>query len=116
MGKGEASQYYSWISIMGGGVCDLQPWASQAAPVVKSPPVNAGSIRDAGSVPELGSLHGNPLQCSYLGNPMPEEPGGLQSMGSQVRHDEPPTLPQTIHRNLKQQQQLEMGNKPPHGS
>ena len=96
-----------------GGRCNLQPWASQVALVVKSPPVNAGDIRDAGSIPELGSLHGNPLQCSYLENPITEEPGGLQSMGSQVRHDAPPTLPQTIHQNLKQQQ-LEMGNKAPH--
>ena len=32
--------------------------------------------------------NGNPLQYSCLENPMDEEPGGLQSMGSQrVRHD-----------------------------
>ena len=32
----------------------------------------------------LGERNGNPLQCSCLENPMDsEEPGGLQSMGSQ---------------------------------
>ena len=59
---------------------------------VKNAPGNAGDIRDAGSIPGLGRSpgegNGNPLQCSCLGNPMEEEPGGLQSMGSQrVRHD-----------------------------
>ena len=42
--------------------------------VVKNPPVNAGDVRDAGSVPELGRSpgggHGNPLQYSCLENPM----------------------------------------------
>ena len=46
---------------------------------------NAG---DLGSIPGLGRSpaggHGNPLQYSYLENPMDrEEPGGLQSIGSQ---------------------------------
>ena len=53
---------------------DLQPgdyayWkgggASQVALVVKSPPTNAGDIRDKGSIPgsgrSLGEGHGNPL-------------------------------------------------------
>ena len=39
--------------------------------VVKNPPANAG---DSGSIPGLGRSpgegHGNPLQYSYLGNPM----------------------------------------------
>ena len=35
-----------------------------------------------------GGGHGNPLQYSYLENPMTERPGRLQSTGSQtVRHD-----------------------------
>ena len=35
-----------------------------------------------------GEGNGNPLQYSCPGNPRIEEPGGLQSMGSQrVRHD-----------------------------
>ena len=56
--------------------------------MVKSLPVNAG---DAGSIPELGRSpgggNGNPLQYPGLGNPMDEEPGRLQPMGSQrIRH------------------------------
>ena len=42
--------------------------------VVKNPPVNAGDVRDSGSIPGLGRSpsgeHGNPLQCSCLENPM----------------------------------------------
>ena len=45
---------------------------------VKNPPANAG---DLGLIPRLGISpgegNGNPLQYSYLGNPMVEEPGGL---------------------------------------
>ena len=45
-----------------------------------------GSILRLGKSP--GEGNGNPLQYSCLGNPRAEEPGGLQSMGSQrVRHD-----------------------------
>ena len=51
--------------------------------VVKNMPVNAGDIRDIGSVSGLGKSpgagHGNPLQCSCLRIPRTEEPGGLQS-------------------------------------
>ena len=54
--------------------------------MVKNPPANVG---DAGLNPTLGGPpekgNGNPLQYSCLGNPMEEEPGGLQSMGSQKR-------------------------------
>ena len=42
--------------------------------VVKNPPVNAGDIRDAGSIPGLGRspgrVHSNALQYSCLENPM----------------------------------------------
>ena len=45
-----------------------------------------GEVRDVCSIPGLGRSpgggNGNPLQCSCLENPM-EEPGGLQSTGSQ---------------------------------
>ena len=45
---------------------------------------NAG---DPGSIPGSGRSpgegNGNPLQYSCLGNPMDEEPGGLQSTGLQ---------------------------------
>ena len=48
--------------------------ASQVELVVKNPPVNAGDIRDAGSIPGLGRSPGqgndNPLQHSYLENSM----------------------------------------------
>ena len=49
-------------------------WASQVAPVVKNPSVNAGDIRDVGSIPVLGRSpgegNGNPLQYSCLENSM----------------------------------------------
>ena len=42
--------------------------------MVKNPPVNAGGIRDVGSIPGLvrspGGGHGNTLQWSCLENPM----------------------------------------------
>ena len=60
--------------------------------VVKNLSDNAGDIREVGSIPGLGRSpgggHGIPLQYSCLENPWTEEPGGLQSIGSQkVRHD-----------------------------
>ena len=49
-------------------------WVFQVVLVVKNSPVNAGEIRDAGSIPGWGRSpgggHGYPLQYSYLGNPM----------------------------------------------
>ena len=67
--------------------------ASHAMLVVKKRLANA-DIRDTGSVSGLarspGGGHGNPLQYSCPQNPMSrgEEPGGLQSAGSQrVGHD-----------------------------
>ena len=54
--------------------------------MVKNPPANAGDLRDKGSL-ESGRLpgegHDNPLQYSCLENPWIEDPGGLQSAGSQ---------------------------------
>ena len=42
--------------------------------MVNNPPANAGDLRDEGSIPGLGRSpgegHGNPLQYSFLGNPM----------------------------------------------
>ena len=42
--------------------------------MVKNLLANAGDIRDAGSIPgserSPGEGNGNPLQCSYLENPM----------------------------------------------
>ena len=49
-------------------------WASQVALEVNDPPVNVGDARDTGSIPgsgrSPGGRHGNPLQYSYLENPM----------------------------------------------
>ena len=51
--------------------------------VVKTPPANAGDLRDFGLIPgserSLGGGYGNPLQYSCLENPWTEEPGGPQS-------------------------------------
>ena len=57
--------------------------------MVNNLPANAG---DVGLIPGLGRSpgeeNGNPLQYSCLENPMKEEPGRLESMGSQrVKHD-----------------------------
>ena len=56
--------------------------------VVKNPPASAGDIRDMDLIPGLGRSpgrgHGHPLQYSCLESPT-EEPGRLQSMGSQSR-------------------------------
>ena len=45
--------------------------------MVKSPPANAGDVRDKGSIPGLGRSpgkgNGNPLQYSSLVNPMDRE-------------------------------------------
>ena len=47
--------------------------SSQVVLVVKSPPANAGDIRDMGSIPGWGRSpeeeHSNPLQYSCLENP-----------------------------------------------
>ena len=55
--------------------------------MVKNLPASAGDMRDADSIPgsrrSPGGGHDNPLQYSCLENPMTEEPGRLQSMGSQ---------------------------------
>ena len=45
-----------------------------------------GSVLGSGR--STGEGNGNPLQYPCLGNPMIQEPGGLQSMGLQgVKHD-----------------------------
>ena len=60
--------------------------------MIKNPSADAGDVRDAGLIPGSGGSpgggHGNPLQYSCLEVPWAEEPGGLQSIGSQrVRHN-----------------------------
>ena len=66
--------------------------SSQVVLVVKSPPANAGDIRDMGSIPGWGRSpeeeHSNPLQYLVWRIPWAEEPGRLQSIGSsRVGHD-----------------------------
>ena len=55
----------------------INVWASQVALVVKKPPANAGDIRDVGLIPELGRYpgggHDNPLQYTFLENPLDRE-------------------------------------------
>ena len=45
--------------------------------MIKHPPANSGDMRDAIFIPGLGrppgGRNGNPLQCSYLENPMDRE-------------------------------------------
>ena len=57
--------------------------------VVENPPANAGDIAlilGSGRVP--GERNGNPLCVLAWEIPWTEEPGGLQSIGSQrIRHD-----------------------------
>ena len=61
--------------------------ASQVALVVKNPPANGGDVRDMGSI--LGQedplKEGKATHSSILAWKIPwiEEPGGLQSIGSQ---------------------------------
>ena len=59
--------------------------------MLKNLSANAGATGDMGLIPGLerspGGGNGSPLQYSCLKNPMENEPGRLQSMGSQiVRH------------------------------
>ena len=54
--------------------CYRMSWASQVVLVVKNLSANAGDIRDVGLIPGSGRSSGegnhNPLQYSYLENPM----------------------------------------------
>ena len=55
--------------------------------MVNNLPANAGDTRESGLIPRSGRCpgggNGNSLQYSCLGNSRTEEPGGLQSTGSQ---------------------------------
>ena len=60
--------------------------------MVKNSPANAGDLRDVGSIPgsgrSSGGGHGNPLQYSYLKNPMDRGAQQATAMESQrVEHD-----------------------------
>ena len=59
---------------------------------VKNPSTDAGDTGDTGSISGMGrspgGRNGNLLQCLAWNIPRTEEPGGLQSIGSQnVGHD-----------------------------
>ena len=70
-------------------------WGTRDFPggaVAKNLPADAANTGATGLIPGSGRSpgegNGNPLQFSCLENSWMEEPGGLQSMGSQrVRHD-----------------------------
>ena len=68
-----------------------QQGASQMVLVVKTLPANAGDTRDTDSVPGSGRPpgggHGNPLQDSYLENPMARGAWRATIHGVRVRHD-----------------------------
>ena len=61
--------------------------------MVNNPPVDAGDVRDADSIPGSGKIpleEGMATHSSIIawGIPWTEEPGGLQSLGShRVGHD-----------------------------
>ena len=67
--------------------------------VVKNPPVNAGDVRDIGSIPgserSLGGEHGNPLQYSCLENPM--DRGVWWATVSRVAQSETPLKQFSMH-------------------
>ena len=70
----------------------LGKWGFSGGSLVRNPPANAGDVRDTSLIHELGrslgEWHGNPLQYSYLGNPM--ERGAWQAAiyeVARVRHD-----------------------------
>ena len=56
------------------GADSIRARASQVVLVVKTPPADAGDVRDVGSIPGLGrsleGRHGNPFQYACLENPM----------------------------------------------
>ena len=60
--------------------------------MVKNSPANAGDLRDMGSIPgsgrSSGGGHGNPLQYSYLENPMDRGAQQATTMDSRrAEHD-----------------------------
>ena len=70
----------------------VQLWSSQVTPVEKNLLTNIGGARDTSLIPESGRSPGGGMAThpSILAWRIPgtEEPGGLQSMGSQrLQHD-----------------------------
>ena len=75
------------------------PGASQMALVVKNLLANTRDIRDAGSIPgsgrSSGGGHGNPLQYSYLENPMDKE--ACQAMVHRVAKSQTQMKQSSLH-------------------
>ena len=70
----------------------VKKMASQLGLVVKNLPANAGDVRDVGSIPGSGRSPEVEMTTHFSilawRSPQTEEPGGLQSTGSQrVGHD-----------------------------
>ena len=98
-GKGYPLQYSGLENSMGcivhgvaKGWPPLSDFHFQSFPGGSDRKESASNARDASLIPgsgrSSGEGNGNPLQYSFLENPMDREPGRLQSMGSQrVRHD-----------------------------
>ena len=77
--------------------------ASQLVLVIKNPPANAGDIIDAGLIPgsgrSSGGGHGNPLQYSYLENPM--DRGAWQAIVHRVANSRTPQPNKSIFKKNK---------------
>ena len=71
------------------GWSDLEPGGFPGGSVVKNPPASVGGLGlIPGSGRSTGEGNGNLLQNSCWEIPWTEEPGGLQSVGSQrIRHN-----------------------------
>ena len=90
----------------------VQRWASQLVLEVKNSPANAGDIRDADSIPELGRTlggrHGNPLQYSCLEDSMDRGVwratvhGVSKNLAQLKRHTQTYTSPSLLQHCLQQ--------------
>jgi len=83
------AQSRTWLKRLSSSHSSITSLGFPGGTVIMSPPANTGdtsSTSGSGRYPGVGN--NNPLEYSCLENSMAEEPGGLQSMGSQrVRHD-----------------------------
>ena len=78
-----------WVKLEETAFSESQTWASQVVLVVKKPPAKAGDTRDSCSIPGSGRSPEKEMATypSVLAwrTPWAEEPGRLQSTGSQKR-------------------------------
>ena len=87
--SGSRCSLYNWGFVLSLSSCNSN---SQVVLVVKNLPANVGDSGDVGLIPGSGRYpggrNGNSLQYSCLEIPWREEPGGLQSIGSErIGHD-----------------------------